>query len=63
MPAPAVTPPDPYKTAKAGNIINPVNTAWVLLGAFLAFGMQAGFTMLEAEAIRIRSDERGDTAL
>ena len=28
--------------------INPINTGWVLLGAFLVFGMQAGFTMLEA---------------
>ena len=29
-------------------VINPINTMWVLLGAFLVFGMQAGFTMLEA---------------
>src|SRR5882724_8550570 len=28
-------------------VINPINTMWVLLGAFLVFGMQAGFTMLE----------------
>jgi Amt family ammonium transporter len=39
-PAPAAEAPAPY--------INPLNTGWVLLGAFLVFGMQAGFTMLEA---------------
>jgi Amt family ammonium transporter len=50
-PAPA---PDPYKSATAGDIINPLNTAWVLLGAFLVFGMQAGFTMLEAGFCRDR---------
>ena len=47
-------PPDPYKAANAGDIINPLNTAWVLLGAFLVFGMQAGFTMLEAGFCRDR---------
>ena len=47
-------PPDPYKTATAGDIINPINTGWVLLGAFLVFGMQAGFTMLEAGFCRNR---------
>jgi ammonium transporter, Amt family len=51
--APA-TPPDPYKTVSGGDIINPLNTAWVLLGAFLVFGMQAGFTMLEAGFCRDR---------
>ena len=35
-------------------VINPLNTAWVLLGAFLVFGMQAGFTMLEAGFCRNR---------
>jgi Amt family ammonium transporter len=35
-------------------VINPINTAWVLLGAFLVFGMQAGFTMLEAGFCRSR---------
>jgi Amt family ammonium transporter len=35
-------------------VINPLNTAWVLLGAFLVFGMQAGFTMLEAGMCRNR---------
>mgnify|MGYP003694768913 CR=1 FL=1 len=38
----------------AGDIINPINTGWVLLGAFLVFGMQAGFTMLEAGFCRNR---------
>jgi hypothetical protein len=46
--------PDPYKAVTAGDLINPVNTAWVLLGAFLVFGMQAGFTMLEAGFCRDR---------
>ena len=45
---------DPYKAATGGDIINPLNTAWVLLGAFLVFGMQAGFTMLEAGFCRDR---------
>jgi Amt family ammonium transporter len=35
-------------------VINPINTMWVLLGAFLVFGMQAGFTMLEAGMCRNR---------
>jgi Amt family ammonium transporter len=46
--------PDPYKAVMAGDLINPVNTGWVLLGAFLVFGMQAGFTMLEAGFCRNR---------
>src|SRR5262249_55469883 len=29
-------------------VINPLNTVWTLVAAFLVFGMQAGFTMLEA---------------
>jgi Amt family ammonium transporter len=53
-PAAAPTPPDPYKAIKGGDVINPLNTAWVLLGAFLVFGMQAGFTMLEAGFCRNR---------
>jgi Amt family ammonium transporter len=53
-PAAAAPAPDPYKSATAGDIINPINTAWVLLGAFLVFGMQAGFTMLEAGFCRNR---------
>jgi Amt family ammonium transporter len=34
--------------------INPINTAWTLIAAFLVFGMQAGFTMLEAGFCRSR---------
>jgi Amt family ammonium transporter len=51
---PAAAAPDPYATAKGGDIINPLNTVWTLLGAFLVFGMQAGFTMLEAGFCRSR---------
>src|ERR1700732_5480237 len=39
---------------KAADVVNPVNTAWTLLAAFLVFGMQAGFTMLEAGFCRSR---------
>jgi len=41
-------------TVKAADIVNPVNTAWVLIAAFLVFGMQVGFTMLEAGFCRSR---------
>jgi ammonium transporter, Amt family len=50
----AATAVDPYATARGGDIINPINTVWTLLGAFLVFGMQAGFTMLEAGFCRSR---------
>jgi Amt family ammonium transporter len=33
---------------KPADVINPINTAWTLIAAFLVFGMQVGFTMLEA---------------
>jgi ammonium transporter, Amt family len=39
---------------KANDIVNPINTLWTLLAAFLVFGMQAGFTMLEAGFCRVR---------
>lgn len=39
---------------KANDIVNPINTLWTLLAAFLVFGMQAGFTMLEAGFCRSR---------
>src|SRR5690242_18030915 len=39
---------------KAADIVNPVNTAWTLVAAFLVFGMQVGFTMLEAGFCRSR---------
>ena len=47
-------PADPYAAVKAVDSINAMNTLWVLLGAFLVFGMQAGFTMLEAGFCRNR---------
>ncbi|MBV8781620.1 MAG: ammonium transporter, partial [Phycisphaerae bacterium] len=34
--------------------INPINTVWTLVAAFLVFAMQAGFTMLEAGFCRSR---------
>jgi Amt family ammonium transporter len=43
-----------YPTVKPGDIINPINTLWTLLAAFLVFGMQVGFTMLEAGFCRSR---------
>lgn len=39
---------------KAADIVNPLNTAWTLIAAFLVFGMQVGFTMLEAGFCRSR---------
>jgi Amt family ammonium transporter len=39
---------------KASDVVNPVNTAWTLIAAFLVFGMQVGFTMLEAGFCRSR---------
>src|SRR6195952_156521 len=38
----------------AAGIVNPVNTMWTLIAAFLVFGMQVGFTMLEAGFCRSR---------
>jgi len=43
---------DPVLTGNA--IVNPINTVWTLVAAFLVFGMQAGFTMLEAGFCRSR---------
>ncbi len=39
---------------KGNDVVNPINTVWVLLAAFLVFGMQVGFTMLEAGFCRSR---------
>jgi Amt family ammonium transporter len=39
---------------KPADVINPINTAWTLIAAFLVFGMQVGFTMLEAGFCRSR---------
>ena len=41
-------------TLKATDVVNPVNTMWTLVAAFLVFGMQVGFTMLEAGFCRSR---------
>ena len=41
-------------TVKAADVINPINTAWTLIAAVLVFGMQGGFTMLEAGFCRSR---------
>jgi len=54
QPAAAAAAPDPYALAKGGDIINPLNTVWTLIAAFLVFCMQAGFTMLEAGFCRSR---------
>ena len=39
---------------KAADSVNPFNTLWTLVAAFLVFGMQVGFTMLEAGFCRSR---------
>jgi len=39
---------------KAADIVNPLNTTWVLVTAFLVFFMQAGFMMLEGGFARTR---------
>src|SRR6516165_3024660 len=39
---------------KADDIVNPLNTVWVLVTAFLVFFMQAGFMMLEGGFARTR---------
>ncbi len=52
--APAAAAEVPYPTVRPGDIVNPVNTMWVLVAAFLVFGMQVGFTILEAGFCRSR---------
>jgi ammonium transporter, Amt family len=39
---------------KGSDVVNPLNTMWTLVAAFLVFGMQVGFTMLEAGFCRSR---------
>src|SRR6476619_7497714 len=39
---------------KPADVVNPINTVWTLIAAFLVFGMQVGFTMLEAGFCRSR---------
>jgi Amt family ammonium transporter len=62
-PADAAAAPDPAKTPvmvadltsqDKNPVLNPLNTVWTLIAAFLVFGMQAGFTMLEAGFCRSR---------
>jgi len=55
----ATTAPSPAMIADLGDAtknptINPINTVWTLVAAFLVFCMQAGFTMLEAGFCRSR---------
>src|SRR5215510_16102316 len=45
---------DAAPEVKAADIVNPINTVWTLVAAFLVFGMQPGFTMLEAGFCRSR---------
>jgi Amt family ammonium transporter len=52
--AAAAPAPDPYLAVKGGDAVNPINTTWTLVAAFLVFGMQVGFTMLEAGFCRSR---------
>ena len=52
--APSTAPAQVYPGLDATSIVNPVNTAWTLVAAFLVFCMQAGFTMLEAGFCRSR---------
>ena len=45
---------DGTSTVAASDLINPINTMWVLICAFLVFFMQAGFMALEAGFARSR---------
>ena len=47
--AAVATPP-----VNGADIVNPINTVWTLIAAFLVFCMQVGFTMLEAGFCRSR---------
>ncbi len=49
-----VTAADAPPDLKGNDIVNPINTVWTLVAAFLVFGMQPGFTMLEAGFCRSR---------
>ena len=50
----ATQPAQAYPGLDATSIVNPLNTVWTLVAAFLVFGMQVGFTMLEAGMCRSR---------
>ncbi len=45
---------DPAPHAANAVVVSAINTAWVLVAAYLVFGMQVGFTMLEAGFCRSR---------
>src|SRR4051795_6090810 len=51
--AAGATPLDPV-VHQANDLINPLNTVWTLVAAFLVFFMQAGFMALEAGFARTR---------
>ena len=52
--APALYAQAPAAPALPSPEINAINTAWTLIAAFLVFGMQVGFVMLEAGFARSR---------
>ncbi len=52
--APAASPAAPAAPAPNPPYVNPINTLWVLVTAFLVFFMQAGFMFLEAGFSRTR---------
>ncbi|MDP9174650.1 MAG: ammonium transporter [Planctomycetota bacterium] len=54
MTQPTSAPAQAYPGLDATSIVNPVNTIWTLVAAFLVFAMQVGFTMLEAGFCRSR---------
>ncbi len=53
-PAPVMVTTTNMADPTINGVINPLNTVWTLVAAFLVFGMQAGFTMLEAGFCRSR---------
>jgi len=53
-PAPAPAPAAAAPPLTGSDIVNPLNTVWTLIAAFLVFAMQAGFVMLEAGFCRSR---------
>src|SRR4029077_3950905 len=44
----------PPPVLKGNDIVNPINTVWTLIAAFLVFGMQAGFT-IDRKSTRLNS--------
>jgi len=68
LPHAALAADDPALADEASQI-NAINTAWTLIAAFLVFGMQVGFVMLEAgfarerEAVNILVEGIADTCI